>query len=98
MVRFEYVPCKSGSPHGVRGAVHFFAAVVPSAAGATRPAWAAAGPGARHASALTAMMTGNFACIPVLLSIPTSEIDLRRQLEEPRRKNSLRRQPLLCQC
>src|SRR5688572_31073168 len=33
-LRFEYDPCRSGSPHGVRGAVHFFSAGFTAAPGA----------------------------------------------------------------
>ena len=42
MVAFDHIPCRSGWPSGVRGAVHFF--------GAAERDWPATGPGARTQS------------------------------------------------
>src|SRR4030095_5611183 len=74
IVRFEYCPCRSGSPQGVRGIVHFFAGVALSPAGGTRGAWAKAKRGDSVATVI--------AMVKNLVFIPASFLPCRETREE----------------
>src|SRR5687767_11997084 len=88
IVRFEKVPCRSGSPHGVFGTVYGLAG---GPADAPRAACAAAGDAAAIVTAVTTIRTKcvfRMACVPCM-----SEVELRGDLRKPRRQDAGRRQP-----
>src|SRR5262245_61278247 len=97
MVRFENVPCRSGSPQGVRGGVHVLVAALAAFAGAADVCASAAldeSSTMRPTTVSTRVARCVFITIPLCAFGPWLKINLRCQLGKACRQNRRRHKPV----